>query len=338
MITRQELYPGKTWPIWLMRQAGRVLPQYRALREQAPTFWELCSVPEKVVEITKQPLDELGVDAAILFSDILVPLACFDDISVRFVQKSQPQVRTALSWDQLSRSSAQIPVTGVPFVFESIRLLQAQITRPLIGFAGTPWTTSLYIQKHGQECSVPQMAEHALEQAPAFSQWLRRVTEVFAQYLIAQRQAGAQQLMLFDSWGALCPREMRQQWVIEPVRAIAAAIKKADPSCPIIYYGRGILPEVLPELSDQMDVFAACSSISLGMLQKQYPQAVFQGNIDAQLLLQDPKKISNGVKRWYDQLHDPVIVNLGAGLNPSTPLSHVKHLIATVRQITSGER
>lgn len=333
-----DLYPNTPWPLWLMRQAGRILPQYRALRAQAPSFWELCSDPDKVVLITQQPLDELSLDAAILFSDILVPLVCFNDISVGFVQKSQPHVRRSTSWDQLSNSIALPPEIAVPFVTQAITLLRKQLQCPLIAFAGTPWTTSLYIQPSDAQITIPQMAQSvATQQAAPFSCWLQRLTDTLIEYLIAQRRAGAQQLMLFDSWAALCPLELRQQFVVSPIRRIAQSLKTFDPTCPLIYYGRGVLPDLIPDLIDVIDVFALSADASLGQLQRQYPGTLFQGNIDPELLLTSKTEIAQGVRRWYGHLIDPAIVNLGAGLIPSTPLAHVKQLISSVREITQEQ-
>lgn len=332
-----DLYPDKTWPIWLMRQAGRVLPEYRQLRETVPSFWELCSNTKHIVTVTQMPIKTLSVDAAIFFSDILVPLACFPDISVKFVHKSQPQIRTHCAWGELAHSQTHGIAQAISFVPEAIKELRGRLEVPLIGFAGTPWTTALYVAPYENPCSVADMAQRALQNEGAFSAFLEKLTEVFIAYLLAQRQAGAQQLMLFDSWGALCPRAMRQKWLIEPVVRICQAIKKNDPTCPIIYYGRGVMPDLLLDLKESVDVFAASSDCDMSMLQKQHPTTLFQGNIDPSLLEQPRSQIESAVTAWYQTLQAPLIVNLGAGLNPTTPLEHVTFLIHLIRKLTNQE-
>lgn len=315
-----------------MRQAGRILPEYRQLRADVPSFWELCSDEKKIVEITQMPIKALGVDAAIFFSDILVPLTCFDDISVKFVQKSQPQVRTHLSYEQLALSSYRDPKVGVPFVMNGIRSLRQSLTVPLIAFAGTPWTTALYVQRYGQNLSVASMAQQAVTQIEVFTAFINRLTDLFAEYLIAQRQAGAQQIMLFDSWAALCPIPLRESLLVQPIVRLCQAIKNFDPTCPVIYYGRGVLPELLPDLKGLVDVFALSSDVAIGALQKKYPGTLFQGNIDPAVLERAPCEIKLALSNWFQELREPVIINLGAGLIPTTPLEHVKYFIEFIRE------
>lgn len=329
-----DLYPNTPWPIWLMRQAGRILPEYRQIRSTVPSFWELCSDEKKIVEITQMPIKALGVDAAIFFSDILVPLACFDDIAVKFVQKSKPQVRTHLNFEQLAIASPRDPNLAVPFVMKGIKSLRQSLSVPLIAFSGTPWTTALYVQRYGQNLSVEEMARYAVMHLETFAAFIERLTDLFAAYLIAQREAGAQQIMLFDSWALFCPLDLREMLLVQPVVRLAQAIKKADPTCPVIYYGRGVLPDLLPELKGLIDVFALSSDASIGTLQKNYPGTLFQGNLDPAVLERTPCEIKQVVNNWFQSLREPVIMNLGAGLLPTTPLEHVKYVIELVREQT----
>jgi uroporphyrinogen decarboxylase len=318
-----------------MRQAGRVLPEYRKLREEVSDFWQLCSDTENIVTITQQPLCALDIDAAILFSDILVPLACYRDISVRFADKSKPQIFTHKTWQELAQSTPDVPVKSVPFVYEAIKELRSILRVPLIAFSGTPWTTALYIQHVDNPLSVMQTAEQVLKQPDDFGDFLNHLSDFLATYLIAQRQAGAQQLMLFDSWASLCPPHLWQQWLVQPVRRIIQKVKDFDADCPIIYYGRGVLPELLLDLKDRVDVFALSSDVDIGRLQQNYPGTLFQGNIPPELLLRPQKDIYQGVCSWFDTLKEPVVVNLGAGLLPTTPLENIQYCLDLIRQLST---
>jgi len=223
-------------PVWLMRQAGRYLPEYRATRAKAGSFLDLCYTPELAAEVTLQPIRRFGFDAAILFADILlVPHALGADL--RFVEGEGPRLSTVTSAADLARlrPAAAVHDTLAP-VYETVRLVRGALPPavPLIGFAGAPWTVATYMIA-GQGTPDQAPARTLLYRAPeVFDALIERITEATVLYLLAQVEAGAEVVKLFDSWAGALPGPLFARYAVAPARRIAAALRAAHPEVPVI--------------------------------------------------------------------------------------------------------
>ena len=213
-------------PVWLMRQAGRYLPEYRAVRQEAGSFLDLCYRPDLAAEVTLQPLRRYDLDAAIVFADILlVPHALGTDL--RFVENEGPVLSVVR--DMFER------------VYETLNRLKSALPADvaLIGFCGAPWTVASYmIEGRGSDRALARAA--AVEAAPWFEALMQRLVAVSADYLVGQVQAGAEVLQIFDSWAGDLPTGLRERWVHAPIRDLIALVRKRCPAIPVIVFGRGI--------------------------------------------------------------------------------------------------
>ena len=228
-------------PVWLMRQAGRYLPEYRATRAKAGSFLDLCYTPELAAEVTLQPIRRFGFDAAILFADILlVPHALGAELG--FVEGEGPRLSTVTTAADLARlrPAEAVHETLAP-VYETVRLVRAALPPevPLIGFAGAPWTVATYmVAGRGTPDQAPARALIYREPA-TFDALIERITEATVAYLLAQVEAGAEVVKLFDSWAGSLPGPLFARYAVEPARRIAAAVRAAHPGVPVIGFPRG---------------------------------------------------------------------------------------------------
>lgn len=227
-------------PIWLMRQAGRYLPEYRELRAQADGFLDLCYTPELAVEVTLQPIRRYGFDAAILFSDILVVPDALG-ASVDFVEGEGPKLSPVRDRDGVSKLSRSGLHAHLAPVYETLRRLRRELSEDtaLIGFAGAPWTVAAYMVEGGGSKEFQEARTFARKDPATFSALIGLVVDATTDYLIAQIEAGAQALQLFDSWAGVLPPGEFQRWCVLPIKAIVSAVKTAHPEIPIIAFPRG---------------------------------------------------------------------------------------------------
>ena len=338
-------------PIWIMRQAGRYLPEYRALRERYD-FLTSCRTPELACEITLQPVRRLGVDAAILFSDILVPLP---GMGVDVAFNPGPQLaRTIRSADDVRRLRVPDPAESTGYVLDAIRLLRRELagTVPLIGFAGAPLTMAAYLVEGGATKSF-EAFKRLLFGAPATAEALLRVcAETVAAYLSAQVEAGAQAAMLFDTWaGQFGPRDV-EATVLPRVRDVVDAVRRAAvargvPDLPIIYYAGEAAGWLSACRTTGADVIGVDWRIGLDAARASLGDGVaLQGNLDPGILLGEPSIIRREAARVIAEAgggpgRGPArghIFNLGHGILPSTPPDHAKLLVETVRELTEVTR
>jgi len=331
----RDFYPGlSSWPFWMMRQAGRTLPEYHKLRNQANSFIDLVSNPQWVKEITLQPLRRFDLDAAIVFSDILLPLAHLPGVSLSFQDKSRPCIAfNATSLDVLQNHLAlsdDIPLYGV---CEGISLIQSGLTRqPLIGFCGGVWTVAAYLLGESSPLDWSRI-DTTLRSMPLDLQdrWIAILEELLWKTLWSQYQAGASQCMIFDSWAGQAPQDLQERWICQPIKNIIANFKRKAPDCPLIYYSQGLgslpLTWKLP-----VDILACDSSFDIGAHQS-LPY-VFQGNLDPNWIFLPSVECEEKIVQWRQSLSQPVIVNLGSGLNPTTPLDKLTHFVSLVRKYT----
>jgi uroporphyrinogen decarboxylase len=319
-------------PIWIMRQAGRYLPEYRALRAKVD-FEALTRTPELAAEVTLQPLRRFPLDAAILFSDIMTPL---QGMGVELAFEPAPVVRDPIRSDaQIDALPALIPERDVPFVPESIRLVRRGLPRgvPLIGFAGAPFTLACYLV-----CGRPSK-EFAAARALLYAQpdtaqrLLARLADAMADYLAAQAAAGAQALMLFESWaGLLAPREFTQ-FALPAVQRTAARLRKLG--VPLIYYvnqGAALMPAVA---SLDVDVIGVDWRSSLSEVRAVLgPGKAVQGNLDPAALFAAPPELHRHVDAVLAEAGPAPghIFNLGHGIWPDTDPDAVARLVDYVHE------
>jgi len=318
-------------PVWLMRQAGRYLPEYRALRAHAKDFVQFCLTPELAVEVTLQPVRRFHLDAAILFADILlVPHALGQKLW--FAEGEGPRltpIRDAEGLNQLSYDAAKLAP-----VMQTIRGVRALLPpdATLIGFAGSPWTVATYMME-GQGGT-----DHAISRALAatafFASLIDLLVESTSAYLIAQADAGAEALQLFESWAASVPDHLRAEAVFEPTARIVKAVKAKHPDIPIIGFPRGggaWLADYAQATGidcigiDQMtDLVQAAATLP--------PHLALQGNLDPELLLSGGEAMRKEARRLVEAMAArPYIFNLGHGVLQPTPPEHVAELVAAVR-------
>lgn len=315
-------------PFWLMRQAGRYLPEYRKLRASAGSFLDLCFSPALAAEVTLQPVHRFGTDAAILFSDILtIPHALGQQ--VRFVEGKGPVL------GPFDRNALQ-PVGGrLDAVYEAVRLAHADLPEnvALIGFAGAPWTVAAYMVEGGSSRDWLRVRRMALGEAERFAELMDLLVDVTVDHLSAQVEAGAEALQLFDSWAGLLPPEGVRRWCLEPARRIAAALRERHPSVPLILFprGAGALAAEFASVGDCVGLDTAADPVrAAGAMQG---QAAVQGNLDPMLLVIGGDAMERAAREILAALRQgPHVFNLGHGVLPMTPPEHVAALRRIVRE------
>lgn len=331
-----EVLNGKTLsqtPIWLMRQAGRFLPEYRQTREKAGSFLDLCYNSELAFEVTMQPIRRFGFDAAILFSDILVvPHALGRNL--RFEEKKGPILDPLIITDIKNLDVEQAQEKLSPS-FETLALLKKALPSEttLIGFCGAPWTVATYmIAGHGTADQAPARI-FGFSHPQAMKSLLDILADVSADYLINQVKAGADVLQIFDSWAGVLDEKSFDEYVILPIQRMVQRIRKVFPKVPIIGFPKGAGTRYQHFLQ-KTGVTALSLDWSIPMsfaksLQKTTP---IQGNLDPLRLVVGGEALENGVKNIMDNLSDgPLIFNLGHGITPQTPIEHVEKLVKLVR-------
>ena len=316
-----------------MRQAGRYLPEYRAVRAKAGSFLDLCYRPDLAAEVTLQPVRRFGFDAAILFADILlVPHAM--GVDVRFAEGEGPQLSPVVSRAGLDALKAD-PARLAP-VYETIRRVKRELPQDvaLIGFAGAPWTVATYmIAGHG----TPDQAAAKLlaYRDPAFiSALIGRLTEVTIEYLAAQIEAGAEVLQLFDTWAGGLSGPLLDELAVAPVRAIVAALKQRYPAIPIIGFPRGIglhLPRYAHATG--VDAVSLATGDDAQLAAALVPPGIaLQGGLDPLVLIAGGEALRCGVGELVAGIgRRPYVFNLGHGILPETPPENVAELVRLVR-------
>ena len=323
-------------PIWLMRQAGRYLPEYRELRARAGSFLELCYTPELAYEITLQPVRRFGMDAAILFSDILVvadALGC----PVSFVEGRGPQLEPVRGGDAVARlRPADVRARLAP-VYETVDKLRRDLPAQtaLIGFAGAPWTVAAYMVEG--EGSKEFYAARALARrdGDAFACLIEVLTEATIEHLRAQVEAGADVLQLFDSWAGILPDDEFLRWCQEPALHIVRTLKGLHPAVPIIAFPRGAglhyrsFVDAVPIDGLSLDTAAPAAQVRCEL-----PGLCLQGNLDPVALLTGGAGLRRETEKIVRALATgPFIFNLGHGVLPDTDPEEVAALVAFVRSL-----
>jgi uroporphyrinogen decarboxylase len=326
-------------PIWLMRQAGRYLPEYRAARTRAGSFLDLCFDPDLATEVTLQPIRRYGLDAAILFSDILVvPYALGQD--VRFEEGRGPRLTPLESPADLDRLTAEDLETRLAPVYETLRLVRRALPdeTALIGFAGAPWTLATYMLEGGSSSDFAA-AKGCLYRDPAyFERLVDLLVDATARHLIAQVEAGAEVLQIFDSWAGILSDDLLRRWSLAPLKEIVARVKAVEPEVPVILFprGAGLLYHDFA-CESGAEALSLDTTVPLDWARRELqPRVALQGNLDPQLLLAGGPALTQGCRRILETLGDgPFVFNLGHGVVPATPPEHVAQVVEFVRSWTS---
>jgi uroporphyrinogen decarboxylase len=322
-------------PLWLMRQAGRYLPEYRALRAKAKSFLAFCFEPDLAVEATLQPVRRFGFDAAILFSDILVLPHALGQ-SVRFAEGHGPLLEPVRSAEDLRQLSVSRLREGLAPVFETLRRLKQDLPRQtaLIGFAGAPWTLASYMIQGAGGSDFIIARRMIYEEPDLFSQLMDLLSESTIDYLAGQIDAGAEVVQIFDSWAGILPEAERRRWSLAPLGRIVARLKALHPHVPVILFpkGAGLLYRDFA-LSSGAAALGLDSGLALDWAAAELQgHLALQGNLDPVLLLAGGAAMAAEVSRIQGRLgRGPFIFNLGHGILPETPIAHVTDLVNLIR-------
>ncbi len=321
-------------PIWMMRQAGRYLPEYRQVREQAGSFLNLCLSPKLAAEVTLQPIRRFGFDAAILFADILlIPHALGQTLT--FVEGEGPRLSPRIGPENLEELRDSIDIGVLTPIFETIRLVRGQLDSAiaLLGFCGAPWTVATYMAGGGGSPDQAAARLFAYRVPEGFARLIGHVARASVEYLIGQFRAGADAVQIFDTWsGVLSPEEF-ERWCIRPTAQIIAEVRDQIPGARIIGFPRGAGTS-LRRYVEQVPVNAigldwTVDRTSARDIQSHIP---IQGNLDPHALLAGGPALDRAVDAILEAFSGgPFIFNLGHGILPDTPISHVERMLARVR-------
>jgi uroporphyrinogen decarboxylase len=324
-----------TPPLWLMRQAGRYLPEYRAIRAKAASFLDFCYTPELATEATLQPIRRFGFDAAILFSDILVAADALGQ-RVSFEEGEGPRLKPIEVAADLAALSDEPDWSRLAPVFETVARVRSALPDDvaLIGFCGAPWTVASYmIAGRGTPDQAPARL-FAYRNPDLFTALIDKLVELSAAYLERQLRAGAEAVQIFDSWAGVLPPSEFERWCVAPIARIVAKLSAVLPRAPIIAFPRGA--------ATQLGKFAAIDGLAaIGLDTAAEPRAAasalparfaLQGNLDPLALIAGGRALDEGIDRalqgFAGRAH---VFNLGHGVLPETPIAHVERLVARVR-------
>ncbi len=322
-------------PIWLMRQAGRYLPEYRSIRERAGSFLDLCYTPALAAEVTLQPIRRFGFDAAILFADILVVPDALGQ-GVRFVEGEGPRLDPVRSGADLDRLGAGKTREKFAIIAETVERVRRDLPADtaLIGFCGSPWTVATYMV--GGRGSTDQAAARlmAYRDRTSFTRLIDLLTRVSIDYLDTQIRAGADCVQLFDSWAGSLPEDEFARWVVQPTRTMVAALKVRHPGVPVIGFPRGAGAKTERYVVETgVDAVGCDTGVPLATMRDQLSLlTAVQGNLDPLLLVAGGAALEARVREIKGAMDGQRFVfNLGHGIVPETPPENVARLVELVR-------
>ncbi|MBN9038360.1 MAG: uroporphyrinogen decarboxylase [Rhizobiales bacterium] len=331
VLKGESLFPP---PLWMMRQAGRYLPEYRATRERAGGFLDLCYNPDFAVEVTLQPIRRFGFDAAILFSDILVvPHALGRDLAF---EEGRGPVMTPIGPDEIGQLSGEKFHVNLSPVYETVRRLRAELPAgtTLLGFCGAPWTLATYmIAGHGTPDQAPARL-FAYREPEAFAKLIDLLADYSAEYLVRQIEAGADAVQIFDSWAGVLDEDCFARFCAAPVARIVARVRERFPDVPVIGFprGAGSLYDGY-RATTGVDAVGLDWSVPLSQARRLQRDGAVQGNLDPLRLVAGGAALEEGVDRILAELGDgPLVFNLGHGITPEAPVAHVEAMVRQVRE------
>lgn len=325
----------KRQPLWMMRQAGRYLPEYREIRATAKSFLDFCYTPDLAIEATLQPIRRFGFDAAIIFSDILVIPDALGQ-GVRFAEGEGPKLDALAGVEAIRALPSMIDLVKLQPVYEALRGTRAALPKEttLIGFCGAPWTLATYmIAGKGTPDQAPARS-FAYAEPEAFALLIEKLVKACIDHLVAQIEAGAEAVQIFDSWAGPLPEREFRAWCERPMRDIISGVRAYYPDVPVIAFPRGIsggFGRFVGEAGP--DAIGLDTAARLGEARKTIPSnVVTQGNLDPLVLVAGGEALDRAIDDIRDatqgQRH---IFNLGHGILPPTPIAHVERLVEKVR-------
>jgi uroporphyrinogen decarboxylase len=322
-------------PVWMMRQAGRYLPEYRAVRKKAGGFLDLCFDPEMAAEVTLQPVRRFGFDAAILFSDILViPLAL--GRKLWFVEGEGPRLEPLADATAAMLLRQDVDQKLLSPIYETVRRVKSELgpKTTLIGFCGAPWTVATYMVA-GQGTPDQAPAKTLAAQAPeAFQHVIDCLVDASVEYLARQLEAGAEVVQIFDTWAGSLPPQDFERWCVQPTKRLIAKLRAKHPGTKVIGFPRGAgknIPRYAAETG--VDAVSLESDIDRGFAREQIQSRMpVQGNVDPLLLREGGAALDREVDAVLAAFSaGPFIFNLGHGILPDTPIAHVEQMLKRVR-------
>lgn len=324
-----------TPPLWLMRQAGRYLPEYRALRAKAGSFLDLCFSPDLATEVTLQPIRRFDFDAAILFSDILViPKALGRD--VRFVEGEGPRL-DPISIDDLDHLVVEGVAGRLQAVMETVGRVRQGLAadKALIGFCGAPWTVATYmIAGRGTTDQAPARL-FAARHPEAMDKLIDILVRASTDYLVAQLKAGADAVQIFDSWSGVLSPHAFQRWSSGPIARMVAGIREQVPNARIIGFPKGADRQIAAFVSETgVNAVGLDWTVPLSAIRADTAgEVALQGNLDPMILVAGGSQLDAAVDGILEDMEGGrLIFNLGHGIVPETPIEHVEQLVARVRR------
>jgi uroporphyrinogen decarboxylase len=332
VLNRQRCNPP---PVWLMRQAGRYLPEYRILREKAGDFFKLCFTPELAAEATLQPIRRFGFDAAILFSDILVVPHALGQ-SVHFTLNEGPQLDAIVDRRDLTRLKRKLDHGLLAPIYETIERVKADLPPAvsLLGFCGAPWTVASYMIAGVGTSEQEPARRFAYTDPEGFDDLIERLIEASAGYLIRQLEAGVDAVQIFDTWAGVLPAEEFHRWCIEPIQRIIAAVRHHVANAKVIGFPRGVGTKLLRYVEHvPVDAISLDWTVDPAFVREHIELHVpVQGNLDPLVLLAGGAALDRSVEMILKAFSGrPFIFNLGHGILPQTPIAHVEQMLARVR-------
>lgn len=334
-----EPFKGKalpTPPVWLMRQAGRYLPEYRETRNKAGGFLKLCYTPELAAEVTLQPIRRYGFDAAILFSDILVVPDALGQ-KVAFLEGEGPKLDPIRDVNGLRRLDPSRTGNTFAPVYETVARLRQDLPREtaLIGFCGAPWTVATYMVQGEGSSDQAEARLWAYRDRDGFSRLIDMLVDTSIEYLDGQVKAGADCLQIFDTWAGSLPDDEFDRWVVNPTRRIRETLRDRHPDIPVIGFPRGAGPAAVWYVAETGVDGIGCDTATPPYVMKEAfedEDVVVQGNLDPLLLVAGGAQMDDRVDEILDLMAgQPFIFNLGHGIVPQTPPENVARLVERVR-------
>lgn len=333
--------PVDSTPVWVMRQAGRYLPEYRATREKAGSFMDLCKNPELACEVTLQPLNRFSLDAAILFSDILtIPDAM--GLGLYFTEGEGPRFENPINTAKdIEKLGVPDPETELRYVIDAVRLIKTELDGrvPLIGFSGSPWTLATYMVEGGSTKLFKKIKTMMYNDPALLHQLLDTVSQAVTNYLNAQINAGAQVIMIFDTWGGTLSTRDYQDFSLHYMQNILSNLQREmnGERIPIILFTKGGGQWLEKIASSGCDAVGLDWTIELGEARKRVgDQVALQGNMDPCVLYASPDRIQQEVARVLESFGSGTghIFNLGHGIHPEINPEHMQAMIQAVHDLS----
>lgn len=334
VLTKKQ--PSNRIPIWFMRQAGRYLPEYQAIRKNYDSFLDFCTHVQDAAEVTLQPLRRFDLDAAIIFSDILIiPYAL--NVTVAFHKGHGPKLSPIRSSTDLKSLNQQRFQEKIMPTCDALSLVKNHLSpqQTLIGFAGAPWTVACYMIEGGGSKTYDLPRQIAAQDPLFFRALIEILTDATADYLIAQAKAGADVLKIFDSWAGACPAWLVNTALVEPIKMIIKRVRSACPDTPILYFPRGSGEKIVTLASTMKpDGVALDQFIDLAWVRQAMPDGLcLQGGLDPMIMVAGGDVLRDQVFKILDTFQNkPYVFNAGHGMVPYMPPENIAKTIAYVRE------